>query len=86
MTTELERIKILEGKIGKIVDHIHKLSSENEKLKQQIKELRSEKKDFEEQTKKTVRLDEELKRYSSEREVLKGKIEAIIAQIDKIGL
>jgi predicted nucleic acid-binding Zn-ribbon protein len=86
LTTELERIKILEGKISQIVDHIHKLSSENEKLKQQVKELRTDKKEFEEQTKKTVRLDEELKKYESEREVLKGKIEAIIAQIDKIGL
>jgi FtsZ-binding cell division protein ZapB len=86
LTTELERIKILEGKISQVVDHIHKLSSENEKLKQQVKDLRNEKKEFEEQTKKTVRLDEELKKYESEREVLKGKIEAIIAQIDKIGL
>jgi predicted RNase H-like nuclease (RuvC/YqgF family) len=86
LTTELERIKILEGKISQIVDHIHKLSSENEKLKQQVKELRAEKKDFDEQTKKTVRLDDELKKHESEREVLKGKIEAIIAQIDKIGL
>jgi FtsZ-binding cell division protein ZapB len=86
LTTELERIKILEGKISQVVDHIHKLSSENEKLKQQVKDLRNEKKQFEEQTKKTVRLDEELKKYESEREVLKGKIEAIIAQIDKIGL
>lgn len=86
MTTELERIKILEGKISQIVDHIHKLSSENEKLKQQVKELKTEKKDYEDQTKKTVRLDEELKKYESEREVLKGKIEAMIAQIDKIGI
>ena len=39
MTSELERIKILEGKIGQVVDHIHKLTTENEKLKQQLKEL-----------------------------------------------
>ncbi len=86
MTTELERIKILEGKISQVVDYIHKLSSENEKLKQQIKELRAEKKDLDEQTKKAVRLDDELKKFESEREVVKGKIEAIIAQIDQIGL
>jgi len=47
LTSELERIKILEGKIGQVVDHIHKLTTENEKLRQQLKELRTEKKDFE---------------------------------------
>ena len=86
MTTELDRIKILEGKISQVVDHIHKLSTENEKLKQQVKQLRTEKKEFEDRTKKTSRLDEEIKKYESERETLKGKIEAIIAQIDQVGL
>ncbi len=86
MTSELDRIKILEGKISQVVDYIHKLTAENEKLKQQLKEFRSEKKAFEEQTKKSARLDEELKRYESEREVIKGKIEAIISQIDEVGL
>ena len=86
MTSELDRIKILEGKISQVVDYIHKLTAENEKLKQQLKELRNEKKVFEEQTKKSARLDEEIKKYESEREVIKGKIEAIISQIDQVGL
>lgn len=86
MTSELERIKILEGKIGQVVDHIHKLTTENEKLRQQIKELRTEKKDFEENARKVARMDEEMKRYEGEREVLKEKIEAIIGQIDQLGL
>ena len=86
MTTELERIKILEGKISQVVDYIHKLTAENDKLKQQLKELRAEKKDFEDQNRKIARLDEDVKKYESEREVVKGKIEAIINQIDQLGL
>ena len=86
LTSELERIKILEGKIGQVVDHIHKLTTENEKLRQQLKEFRTEKKDFEESTRKIARMDEEMKKYEGERELLKGKIEAIIGEIDKLGL
>ncbi len=86
MTTELERIKILEGKIGLVVDHIHKLTTENDKLKQQIKDLKAERKESEDNARKIARLDEEMKKYEGEREVLKGKIEAIIGEIDKLGL
>ncbi len=86
MTTELERIKILEGKITQVVDYIHKLLSENEKLKQQIKELRTDKKEFEEQARKIARLDEDVKKYEGERDAVKTKIEAIIGQIDQLGL
>lgn len=86
MTTELERIKILEGKISQVVDYIHKLTAENDKLKQQLKELRAEKKDFEDQNRKIARLDEDVKKYESERDAVKGKIEAIINQIDQLGL
>jgi len=86
LTTELERIKILEGKISQVVDYIHKLTAENDKLKQQLKELRAEKKDFEDQNRKIARLDEDVKKYESERDAVKGKIEAIINQIDQLGL
>ncbi len=86
MTTELERIKILEGKIAHVIEYINKLSAENDKLKQQIKELRTEKKDMEELARRAGKLDEDLKRYENEREAIKGKIEAIINQIDKLGL
>jgi cell division septum initiation protein DivIVA len=86
LTTELERIKILEGKITQVVDYIHKLTTENDKLKQQLKELRTEKKEFEEQNRKIARLDEDEKKYEGERDVIKGKIEAIIKQIDELGL
>lgn len=86
MTSELERIKILEGKISQVIDYINRLTGENEKLRQQIKELRAEKKDIDEQIKKAGKIDADLKRYESEREVLRGKIEAIISQIDQIGI
>ena len=86
MTTELDRIKILEGKIVQVVDHVHKLTAENDKLKQQLKELKGEKKDFEEQNRRLAKLDEDLKRYESERDAVKGKVEAIISQIDQLGL
>jgi len=86
LTSELERIKILEGKIGQVVDHIRKLTTENEKLKQQLKELRTEKKEFEEGARKIARMDEDMKKYEGEREILKEKIEAIIGQIDQLGL
>ena len=86
MTSELERIKILEGKIGQVVDHIRKLTAENDKLKQQLKESRTEKKELEDNARKFARMDEEMKKHEGEREALKGKIEAIIGEIDKLGL
>ncbi len=86
MTSELERIKILEGKVSQVVEYINKLLSENAKLKQQVKELKSERKDFEDQTKRMERLDEEAKKFVSEKKFLKDKIEAIIGQIDQVGI
>ena len=86
MTTEIDRIKILEGKISQVVEYINKLSAENDKLRQQLKELKTDKKEFEEQGRKVVRLDEDLKRCEGEREVIKGRIEAIISQIDQLGI
>ncbi len=86
MTTELERIKILESKVSHVIDFINKLMSENEKLKQQIKELKTEKKNYEEQAQRAGKLDEDLKTYRKEREVIKEKIETIIHQIDQIGI
>jgi len=86
LTTEIDRIKILEGKISQVVEYINKLSAENDKLRQQLKELKTDKKEFEEQGRKVVRLDEDLKRCEGEREVIKGRIEAIISQIDQLGI
>jgi len=86
LPSELERIKILEGKIGQVVDHIHKLTAENDKLRQQLKESKTEKKELEDGARKLAKMDEDMKRYEGEREVLKGKIEAIIGEIDKLGL
>jgi SMC interacting uncharacterized protein involved in chromosome segregation len=79
-------MKILETKISHVLEYINKLSSENEKLKQQIKDLRVEKKDMEEMAKRAGKLDEDLKRYENERDLLRGKVEAIIGQIDKLGI
>jgi FtsZ-binding cell division protein ZapB len=86
LTSELERIKILEGKVSQVVEYINKLLSENAKLKQQLKDLKSEKKDFDDQTKRLEKLDEELKQFTGERKLLKEKIEAIIGQIDQVGI
>ncbi len=86
MTSELERIKILEGKISQVVDYINKLVSENERLKQQLKELKAEKRKFEEEAKTAANLDESLKRYEQERVQIKDKIENIISQIDQLGI
>jgi chromosome segregation ATPase len=86
LTTELERIKILEGKISQVIDYVNKLTAENDKLKQQVKELKAGIKDYEEQSRKTVKFEEDLKRYEGEREAIKAKIETIIGQIDKLGL
>lgn len=84
MTSELERIKILESKVSQVVDYINKLLSENAKLKQQIKELKVEKKDFETQVKRAGKLDEDLKKYEKDRKIIKEKIETIISQIDQV--
>lgn len=86
MTTEIERLKVLESKIGHVIDFINKLSAENDKLKVQVKELLGEKKDLGELARRATKLDEEVKRYENEREALKGRIDTIIAQIDKLGL
>jgi len=86
LTSELERIKILENKVTQVVDYINKLLKENEKLKQQIKELKTEKKDFEDQVKRTEKLDEDLKRYAQDRKIMKEKIETILDQIDQVGI
>ena len=51
-----------------------------------ISALRSEKKDMEELARRAGKLDEELKRAENEREALKGRIEAVIGQIDKLGI
>jgi FtsZ-binding cell division protein ZapB len=86
LTSELERIKILESKVTQVVDYINKLLKENEKLKQQIKELKTEKRDFEDQVKRTEKLDEDLKRYAQDRKIMKEKIETILDQIDQVGI
>jgi FtsZ-binding cell division protein ZapB len=86
LTTELERIKILEGKISQVVEYVNKLAGENEKLKGLVKELKAEKAKSEEQAKRAARLDDELKKYESDREAVKNKIEALIGQIDQLGL
>ena len=86
MTSELERIKILEGKISQVVEYVNKLLQENEKLKQQVRELKTEKKDFEEQARKAGKFGEDLKRYEKEREFIKEKIETIIGQIDQLSI
>lgn len=86
MTTELERIKILEGKISQVVEYVNKLAGENEKLKGLLKELKADKVKSEEQAKRAARLDDELKKYEIDREAVKNKIEALIGQIDQLGL
>jgi len=86
LTSELERIKILEGKITQVVDYINKVLTENKRLKQQISELKSDKKRFEEQAKQATKLDEDLKKYEEERKAIKEKVETIIGQIDQLEL
>jgi chromosome segregation ATPase len=86
LTSELERIKILEGKISQVVDFLNKTVNENERLKEQLKELKAEKKGLVEKEKKAEQLTESIKKYESEREVIKEKIESLINQIDQLGL
>lgn len=86
MTSELERIKILEGKISQVIDFIKKMTAENDRLKDQVKELRSDRKELEEAARKSGRLEETIKKYEEERDAIKGKIEAIIKEIDQLGL
>ncbi len=80
----MERLKILEGKISQVVDYINKLVSENDRLKQQIKELKAGKKSFEEQAKRADKIGQDLKKYEEERTVMKDKIELIINKIDEL--
>jgi len=84
LTSELERLKILEGKISQVVDYINKLVGENDRLKQQMKELKAEKKTFEEQAKKADKIDQDLQKYEEERAAIKGRIELIVNKIDEL--
>ena len=84
MTSELERIKILEGKISQVVEYINRINNENEQLKQQVRELKSVKKELGDQARRAGKLDESLKSFEKEREVIKTKIETIIGQIDQL--
>jgi len=84
LTSELERLKILEGKISQVVDYINKLVNENDRLKQQLKELKAEKRDFGEQAKKAEKIGKDLQKYDEERVAMKGKIELIINKIDEL--
>lgn len=84
MTSELERLKILEGKISQVVDHINKIVGENDRLKQQLKELKIERKNMEEQAKRADKIDQDLKKYEEEKAAMKGKIELIIKKIDDL--
>ena len=84
MTSELERIKILEGKISQVVEYINRINSENEQLKKQVRELKSVKKELGDQARRAGKLDESLKSFEKEREVIKTKIETIIGQIDQL--
>lgn len=86
MTSELERIKLLEAKISQVVDFIKKLKAENERLKDQIKELKADRKEYEEMARKAGKSEETIKKYEEEWEALKGRIEAIIKEIDQLGL
>jgi len=86
LTSELERIKILEGKISQVVNYINQLVTENQRLKQELKETKAVKKEFEEQAKRAGKLNENLKGFEEERLALKEKIESIIDQIDQIGI
>jgi DNA repair ATPase RecN len=86
LTSELERIKILEGKISQVVDYLNRLVAENERLKQQTKELKVSNKALTEKEKRADKLDESLRKYENEREVIKEKIETLISQIDQLGL
>ena len=86
MTSELERIKILETKISQVIDFIKKITAENDRLKDQVKELRTDKKEYEEAAKRSSRLEESVKKYEEEREALRARIEAIIKEIDQLGL
>jgi len=80
LTSEIERIKILEEKISQVVDYINKLINE----KQQLKELKSTKKDFEDEAKRAEKLHEDLERYEGERGVIKEKIDNVISLIDQL--
>lgn len=86
MTSELERIKILEGKISQVVDFLNKTVTENDRLKEQLKELKAERKGLVEKERKAEHLNETIKKYENEREVIKEKIESLINQIDQLGL
>jgi FtsZ-binding cell division protein ZapB len=84
LTSELERIKILEGKISQVVEYINKINSENVELKKQVRDLKAEKKTLADEARRAGKLDENLKSFEKEREAIKTKIESIIGQIDQV--
>ncbi|MFH1944916.1 MAG: hypothetical protein ABIK95_04745 [Acidobacteriota bacterium] len=55
-------------------------------MKKTIGELQSDIKTMESKAGEAEKLDQNLKKYEKEREVLKEKIETIIVQIDQLGI
>jgi len=86
LTSELERIKILEGKVVKLVEYLNKVIAENSVLKQKIRDFQAVKKDYEAQSTKFSQLDAQLKELEQEREEIRAKVDALIAQIDELGI
>jgi len=68
------------------VDFLNKTVTENDRLKEQLKELKAERKGLVEKERKAEHLNETIKKYENEREVIKEKIESLINQIDQLGL
>jgi hypothetical protein len=56
MTTEIDRLKVLEGKIGLVIEHITRVTAENEKLQGPGQEPGVEKKDMEDLAKRAGKL------------------------------
>ena len=68
------------------MDFLNKTVTENDRLKEQLKELKAERKGLVEKERKAEHLNETIKKYENEREVIKEKIESLINQIDQLGL
>ena len=80
MTSE----EIVSEILNKVVEYINKINSEYVQLKKQVQDLKAEKKALGDEARRAGKLDENLKSFEKEREVIKTKIESIIGQIDQL--
>ncbi|GIW40498.1 MAG: hypothetical protein KatS3mg076_1075 [Candidatus Binatia bacterium] len=72
---ELEHLKVLEGKLGKLLDQHEQLRRENRELKDQLRQAEQ----------RVAEMAQRLELYEKERGEARSRLEKLIARLDGLG-